>query len=169
MPKGQCHCGAVRYEMPAETIHKAICHCSDCRRHSGAPMVAWGLVEQGPAEDRGRDQGICLVGDMGGGISARNAEPRYSIPMRQIFPGQIDVQTATLDDPDEIAPDDPSPGGRADRLDGAARPDAGIRALSGLIGRLARTPRRMRGTRHLGGVPARELRLTPDIPVIHRL
>ena len=46
MPKGQCHCGAVRYEMPAEAIHQALCHCTDCRRHSGAPAVAWGLVPE---------------------------------------------------------------------------------------------------------------------------
>ena len=44
MPKGQCHCGAVKYEMSTNTVHQALCHCSDCRRNSGAPMVAWGLV-----------------------------------------------------------------------------------------------------------------------------
>ena len=44
MPRGQCHCGAVSYEMPAETRHRALCHCGDCRRHAGAPAVAWGLV-----------------------------------------------------------------------------------------------------------------------------
>ena len=43
MPKGQCHCGAVHYDMPAETKHQAICHCSDCRRHAGAPFVSWAL------------------------------------------------------------------------------------------------------------------------------
>jgi hypothetical protein len=46
MPEGRCHCGAVRYSMPAEAIHQALCHCSDCRRHSGAPAVAWGLVKR---------------------------------------------------------------------------------------------------------------------------
>ena len=53
MPSGQCHCGAVRYEMPAETIHKALCHCGDCRRHSGAPVVAWGLVGKGQLKVEG--------------------------------------------------------------------------------------------------------------------
>ena len=39
-------CGAVRYEMSTDTIHQAICPCADCRRHAGAPMVAWGLVKK---------------------------------------------------------------------------------------------------------------------------
>ncbi len=36
---GGCMCGAVRYEAtgaPLSTIH---CHCTSCRKHSGAPVV----------------------------------------------------------------------------------------------------------------------------------
>lgn len=103
MPKGQCHCGAVRYEMPVETRHSAICHCSDCRRHAGAPMVAWGLV--------GKDQ-LKVEGETKEYASSENGR-RHFCPHcgtslfytnEQIFPGLIDVQVATLDDPDEIAP-----------------------------------------------------------------
>jgi hypothetical protein len=104
MPKGQCHCGAVRYDMPAETIHKAVCHCSDCQRHSGAPMVAWGLV--------GKDQ-LKVEGETREYASSENGR-RHFCPQcgtalfytnDQIFPGQIDVQIATLDDPNAIRPD----------------------------------------------------------------
>jgi hypothetical protein len=38
---GGCHCGAVRYEAVGEALTHALCHCSDCRRSAGAPMVAW--------------------------------------------------------------------------------------------------------------------------------
>jgi hypothetical protein len=104
MPKGQCHCGAVHYEMPVETIHKAICHCSDCRRHAGAPMVAWGLVN--------RDQ-LTIEGATKEYASSANGR-RHFCPNcgtalfytnDVVFPGQIDVQIATLDNPDEISPD----------------------------------------------------------------
>jgi len=104
MPKGQCHCGAVHYEMPAETIHKAICHCSDCRRHAGAPMVAWGLVD--------RDQ-LTIEGETKEYASSANGR-RHFCPNcgtalfytnDVVFPGQVDVQIATLDDPNEIVPD----------------------------------------------------------------
>lgn len=104
MPEGQCHCGAVRYEMPAETIHKALCHCSDCRRHSGAPMVAWGLV--------GKDQ-LTINGETKEYASSEHGRRHFCAQCgtalfytnEVIFPGQIDVQTATLDNPDAIAPD----------------------------------------------------------------
>ena len=103
MPKGQCHCGAVRYEMSTDTVHQALCHCRDCRRHSGAPMVAWGLVA--------RDQ-ITIEGETREYASSEHGR-RHFCPAcgtalfytsEQLFPGQIDVQIATLDDPDAIAP-----------------------------------------------------------------
>ena len=103
MPKGQCHCGAVRYEMSGQAIHQALCHCRDCRRHSGAPMVAWGLVA--------KDQ-ITIAGETKEYASSEHGR-RHFCPScgtslfytsERIFPGQIDVQTATLDDPDALPP-----------------------------------------------------------------
>lgn len=46
MMKGGCHCGAVRYETVGEAITHALCHCSDCRRHAGAPMVGWAMFPE---------------------------------------------------------------------------------------------------------------------------
>ena len=103
MPTGGCHCGAVRYEMSAETIHRALCHCSDCRRHAGAPMVAWGLVAK---------EGLKVEGQTSEYASSEHGR-RHFCPAcgtalfytnDQIFPGQVDVQIATLDDPDAIVP-----------------------------------------------------------------
>ena len=103
MPKGQCHCGAVRYEMSAETIHQALCHCRDCRRQSGAPMVAWGLVPRDQLKIEGETREYAssehgrrlFCGACGTGLFYTNDA---------VFPGQIDVQIATLDDPDAIPP-----------------------------------------------------------------
>jgi hypothetical protein len=103
MLTGRCHCGAVTYEMAPETIHQALCHCGDCRRSSGAPMVAWAMV---PADrvkisgetrvyassEHGRRH-FCAV--CGTGLFYTN---------EAVFPGLIDVQTATLDDPDGLQP-----------------------------------------------------------------
>ena len=38
---GGCHCGAVRYEVDGTPLTHALCHCTDCRRHAGAPVVGW--------------------------------------------------------------------------------------------------------------------------------
>ncbi len=98
---GGCHCGAIRYSMPTAVEHHALCHCSDCRRHSGAPLVGWALVGQDTLEVSGTPKVYAssehgrrhFCGDCGTGLFYTN---------EAIFPGQIDIQTATLDDPDRI-------------------------------------------------------------------
>lgn len=98
---GQCHCGAIHYSMPTAVEHHALCHCQDCRRHSGAPMVGWALVGRDALELTGEPKTYAssehgrrlFCGDCGTGLFYTN---------EAIFPGQIDVQTGTLDDPDLI-------------------------------------------------------------------
>lgn len=100
--KGGCHCGAVRYETTGEPITHSLCHCSDCRRHAGAPMVSWAMfqenqlsVTQGQTKtyqssEHGRRE---FCPNCGTGLFYRNAE---------ILPGIIDIQTGTLDDPNQL-------------------------------------------------------------------
>ncbi len=38
---GSCRCGAVRIEAHAEPFWRSYCHCEDCRRQSGAPVLAF--------------------------------------------------------------------------------------------------------------------------------
>ena len=103
---GGCHCGAVRYEIDGATVAQAICHCSDCRRNAGAPFVAWGMLPEAAVRVtlgagqlttyRSSEHAVrqfCKV--CGAGLFYRNAVN---------LPGLIDVQTATLDDPEALAP-----------------------------------------------------------------
>lgn len=99
---GGCHCGAVRYELNGAPMHHALCHCTDCRRTSGAPMVGWTmypetaltLIQGSPREYASSEHGRrFFCGDCGTGLFYRNAE---------ILPGIVDVQSATYDDPDLI-------------------------------------------------------------------
>jgi hypothetical protein len=39
--EGGCLCGAIRYRAVAEPLRGVICHCRMCRRHSGAPALAF--------------------------------------------------------------------------------------------------------------------------------
>lgn len=38
---GGCLCGAVRYRAWSPPLRGVICHCAICRRHSGAPALAF--------------------------------------------------------------------------------------------------------------------------------
>jgi len=39
--EGGCLCGAVRYRASSAPIRGVICHCPMCRKHSGAPALAF--------------------------------------------------------------------------------------------------------------------------------
>lgn len=39
--KGSCYCGFVTFEVRLPLADETVCHCSICRRTSGAPLVAW--------------------------------------------------------------------------------------------------------------------------------
>jgi len=101
MPEGGCHCGAVRYSMPVEVAHHALCHCVDCRKCAGAPAVAWALAPTDQVRITGETTEYAssehgrrhFCPNCGTGLFYTNAE---------IFPGLTDVQSATLDDPDSI-------------------------------------------------------------------
>jgi hypothetical protein len=44
---GSCLCGGVRYEITAAFRRANFCHCSRCRKHSGAAALAQGRVPRG--------------------------------------------------------------------------------------------------------------------------
>ncbi|MGC6401434.1 GFA family protein [Sphingomonas sp. FW199] len=102
MLTGQCHCGAIRYEMPDTFDHHALCHCSDCRRHAGAPMVAWALVAADALNVTG-DPVVYASSEHGRRHFCGRCGTGLFYTNDAIFPGKIDVQSATLDDPDALA------------------------------------------------------------------
>src|SRR5216117_3914068 len=100
---GSCRCGAVRYEMD-RPLQAAICHCEDCRRSSGAPMVGW----MGVAADRFRiTKGEARMWSSNGQahryFCATCGTGLYYVN-EALIPGIVDVQIATLDDPTAVAP-----------------------------------------------------------------
>jgi len=101
---GQCLCGAIRYQLTGEPRAVALCHCRDCRRSAGAPMVSWAMFpESALTLLQGQPKTINSSGsamrsfcpDCGTGLFYRNAVN---------LPGIVDVQSATLDDPDALPP-----------------------------------------------------------------
>jgi hypothetical protein len=103
MLTGGCHCGAVRYDTTALPIRHSLCHCVDCRRSAGAPLVGWAIFAEADLQ---------ISGELAIYASSENAQ-RHFCPQcgtglfytnAAVFPGMIDVQTATLDDPDLVPP-----------------------------------------------------------------
>jgi len=43
---GSCRCGSVAIEAAGKTHFAGYCHCDDCRRSNGAPVVAFAGFEQ---------------------------------------------------------------------------------------------------------------------------
>lgn len=101
---GQCLCGAIRYQLSGEPKSVALCHCADCRRSAGAPMVAWAMFPEAALTlTQGTPKTINSSGtamrsfcaDCGSGLFYRNEKN---------LPGIVDVQSGTLDDPNALPP-----------------------------------------------------------------
>jgi hypothetical protein len=102
--EGGCRCGAVRYEVTGDPVYVALCHCTDCRKSAGAPMVSWSAFAEGDvsvtagaprdyASSEHATRSFCAV--CGTGLFYRNPA---------VLPGLIDIQAATLDDPEALPP-----------------------------------------------------------------
>lgn len=100
---GGCLCGDVRYEASGTPTHETICHCTICRRTTGAPMVAWfsvrpadfGWSRAAPAEFRSSQ------------VATRTFCARCGTQLTFLhddFPDEVAITTASLDDPAQVPP-----------------------------------------------------------------
>lgn len=99
---GGCHCGAIQYEVSGEPQHVALCHCRDCQKSAGAPMVSWAAFFEGELKvSKGEPKAFNSSGltwrsfcsDCGTGLFYRNQD---------FLPGIVDIQSVTFDDPDAL-------------------------------------------------------------------
>jgi hypothetical protein len=103
--EGGCLCGAVRYRADAPPLRGVICHCSMCRRHSGAPALgfvhfpraafAWPKAE--PTwyrSSRYAERGFCAV--CGSTIAMRE----------EVLADRVQVAVGSLDEPQRVRIDD---------------------------------------------------------------
>lgn len=113
MLTGGCFCGTIRYEAHGVPFHATLCHCSDCRRAAGAPVVAWFSVATGDyrvvrgrptvfASSPGAERSFCPA--CGTSLTFQSMASR----------NEIDVTLSSLDRPDDLPPADNT--GTASRL-----------------------------------------------------
>ena len=96
---GGCLCGGVRYEVdPTGAFDAGYCHCSMCRRASGAPVLAWALLRRDTfrlitgALNHYRSSDVCRRAF----CPTCGSQLFYEIPNE---PDMIGIHTATLDHP----------------------------------------------------------------------
>lgn len=105
MLKGGCFCGRIRYEAAGTPFNETSCHCSICRRTTGAAFVTWFSVP--------RSQFRLVCGEptrfQSSAKGTRSFCPRCGTQLtfeHQDLSAEIDVTTCSLDDPDALPPAD---------------------------------------------------------------
>lgn len=100
---GACLCGAIRYEIwHTQNDMADYCHCEQCRRASGAPVVAW--VEVAPERFR-------ITQGMAKPFPSSSRATRWFCPdcgtqlyMTDAANRSVGVTLGTLDDPGAVPP-----------------------------------------------------------------
>jgi hypothetical protein len=99
---GGCLCGSVRYEASGEPYNIVHCHCLDCRRSSGAPLVTWASFRQREFRfTSGKARVISWAGRL------RSFCPKCGTPLAfrtRADAEEIDVTVASFDDPERVVP-----------------------------------------------------------------
>lgn len=102
---GGCYCGRVRYEAAGEPFNESSCHCSICRRTTGAPFVAWfsvprsqfRVIKGSPASFRSTPKALRSF------CAACGTQLTFE---HDDFAHEVDVTTCSLDDPNALPPKD---------------------------------------------------------------
>jgi hypothetical protein len=105
MLTGACHCGHVRYEASGVPFQRTNCHCTICRGTSGAAFVSWFSVQR---ED------FRFVSGTPTRYASSESAVRFFCPRcgtqltfeSRASPDEVDVTTASLDEPDSLSPQD---------------------------------------------------------------
>jgi hypothetical protein len=105
MLTGGCFCGNIRYEGEGVPFHPTVCHCADCRRATGAPMVAWFSLPRASFRFTAGTPAVFASSDRG----RRSFCPRCGTSLTFAsteLPEELDIATASLDDPEQVPPAD---------------------------------------------------------------
>lgn len=106
MPKGQCNCGAVTYQVDAELADVYICHCSICRRATGSGGIAVTVTDNKNFRWLEGEGGIthwkkpCHVWETsfckvcGSPLPAKNSETSMYIPVSTLISGDENLRVA---------------------------------------------------------------------------
>jgi hypothetical protein len=105
--RGECLCGAVRYECTGNPEDASYCHCDDCKKATGGPYTVGVLVK---AVDlrmiSGQVKGYTTIADSGRKIT-REFCPECGSPLftrAEKCPDLVFLKAGCLDEPELIKP-----------------------------------------------------------------
>ena len=105
--RGECLCGAVRYECTGNPEDASYCHCDDCKKATGGPYTVGVLVK---AVDlrmiSGQVKGYTTIADSGRKIT-REFCPECGSPLftrAEKYPDLVFLKAGCLDEPELIKP-----------------------------------------------------------------
>ena len=101
---GGCLCGSVRYELAGDSVWTGYCHCNSCRKHTGAPVVAF--VSYEPNRVRWLSGNRARYESSPGRFRAFCPECGTSLTWEGNVGGATwtEIHISTLDDPDRFPP-----------------------------------------------------------------
>ncbi|WP_437793473.1 GFA family protein [Sorangium sp. So ce693] len=105
MLNGACYCGAVRFEVDDAFGYAFYCHCSRCRRRTGAACAAVGGIEIDRLRVTAGREHLLRVGESEDGyrcLCKQCFSPVYDVVREQRF---AHVQLGTLDGAPTKGPD----------------------------------------------------------------
>ncbi|RYX90105.1 MAG: GFA family protein [Comamonadaceae bacterium] len=101
--EGGCLCGALRYRVTGQPLSHSVCFCRQCRLSHAAGSVAWFAVSP--------DQFQLVQGELSTYRSSPGVYRRFCpvcgsaiVFADENSPGEVEITTATLDDPDALMP-----------------------------------------------------------------
>lgn len=101
---GGCFCGAIRFKITGPFGNCASCHCLDCRRISGAPLLTFVDV---PSENYEIISGAPATIQYADGVKKRTFCGSCGTPLTYAnsqFPDQVDVTVCSLNNPEAFSP-----------------------------------------------------------------
>lgn len=103
---GGCACGAIRYDIAAESVAMLDCQCRHCQQESGTGHASHLVFPRAAAELRGNATQWSIEGEQGS-VKTRAFCPTCGSPVSMTTsaaPDVIVIRAASLDEPQRYSP-----------------------------------------------------------------
>lgn len=101
--QGGCFCGEIRYEFEADEVPAADCHCTMCRKTSGAPYVSWLVVPADAFSFTRGEPKLLASSEHGRRYFCQDCGTPVTC-INETHPDIVDVTLGSMDNPEAFTP-----------------------------------------------------------------